>query len=497
MSLILALDLGTSAVKCLLMDEDGTVLHVQGEPYPTRSASPGWSEQDPEDWVQAAIKAAGSCLQRAGDKDVAVISFSGHMSALILVDRSGRPLFPCITLSDSRSRNQTLALHSSTGEEVKKLTGNPILDAFLAPKLLWLKEERPELYDRAACLLFPKDYLRFRLTGICATDTTDAGNSLFYDPVKEAWDEGLAADMGFRPSLLPEILRPYQSAGTLTREMAALLGLREGIPVIAGAADMATSALGTGAAAPGDTVLTIGTSATMISVLPAISGHGFGQITFHPHVLPGAFYALGSHFAGGLSLNWLSELLHTTVSYEFLQELGTQSEAIEPGSGGVLFLPFLAGSGSPHFNPAMRGSFLGLSAASGRAAMFRAVLEGIAFNLKETLSLFGQMGSGQADSIRVGGGGSRIGVWPGILAHIFGKPVHLLGQADASAMGAAMLGGYAAGMFTDLREISARLTEPASILLPDPEAAEQYDKLYRRYLDFYSCLEPLYSQKAE
>ncbi|WP_080833413.1 xylulokinase [Cohnella massiliensis] len=484
MALILSLDLGTSSVKSLLMEEDGSVVCVVSQPYPTLSPRPGWSEQQPEEWIEAAVRAAAACMERSGRKDIGVISLSGHMSGLVLVDKSGEPLLPCIPLADSRSFEQSERLGKTHGARIRECTGNPAIDAFQAPKLLWVKERFPELYDRAARFLFPKDYLRYRLTGRFATDSTDAGNSLFFDAVKQAWDKPLAAEMGFRADLLPDVLGPAEIAGALAKPMAERLGLPEGIPVAAGAADMATGALGTGAIEPGDTALTIGTSATMLSVTGGFDDRGYGKVTFHPHALPGTMYALGSHFSGGLSLNWLASLFHDTLSYERLQELGASAAKVAPGSDGVLFLPFLAGGGSPRFDPHMRGSFAGLSVSTGRPGLFRAVLEGISYNLKETLALLEGMNPGAIGSIRVGGGGAKIGLWPGILANVFGKPVELLPQADASSMGAAMLGGVAVGMFPDLKAISRKLSQPAETVPPEPEAAAEYERHYAKYLKY-------------
>jgi xylulokinase len=494
MSLILALDLGTSSAKSLLMREDGKVLHVHSEPYPSYSPQPGWVEQQPTEWITAAIASAQVVLNDAAPGEVSVISVSGHMSGVVLIDADGNPLGPCITLSDIRSSSQTARIADLWGNEIRQLTGNPVINAFAAPKLLWLKEHRPEFFDAAAMLLFPKDYLRFCLTGRLATDATDAGNSLFFDPLRGEWDKSLAAAMGIQGSMLPDILQPGEIAGYLSAPLARLLSLPEGIPVAAGAADMATSALGTGAVAPGSTVLTVGTSATMLTVSTDIHNLGFGKVTYHPHALPGLFYSLGSHFAGGLSLNWLSGLLHTEVSYEKLQELGALAREVDAGSGGVQFLPFLAGSGSPHFNASMRGSFLGLSSYTGRAELFRAVLEGITYNLKETLGLMEQIGGKEIQRLRVGGGGSKIPLWPELMAHVFDKPVDLLSQADASAMGTAMLGGYAVGMFPDLRVISERLTLPTASHRPDLATSQQYAEQYRLYQRYYEALEPLYTQ---
>jgi xylulokinase len=491
MSHILALDLGTSAVKCLLMNDKGAVLQVYAERYPSHSTQPGWTEQDPESWLQAAVTAANHCMNQANCRDIEVISLSGHMSALVLVDQEGTPLFPCITLSDTRSSHQTARVRQQMEKKIFDLTGNPVIDAFLAPKLLWMKETHPELYDHAKHFLFPKDYLRYRLTGEFGTDRTDAGNTLFFNSIRNDWDWDIVDALGIRRSLLPRIFQPFEIAGKLTKVMANLLRLQEGIPIVAGAADMAASALGTGTLQSGDVALTIGTSATMLSIVPTIHPDGFNKVTFHPHALSNTMYALGSHFSGGLSLNWFSETFNKTIDYAFLHTLVKEAEHIPPGSNGVVFMPFLVGSGSPYFHAHMRGTFLGMSNSTDRGTLFRALLEGISFNLKETLTLLERMHQ-PPRHIRIGGGGTHLGIWPSMLANIFGYPIQQLKHSDASAIGAALLGGYGIGMFTDLQKASAQTAEIVQTIEPEPQLQADYQLMYAQYLNCYSTLEPLY-----
>jgi xylulokinase len=496
MSIILALDLGTSAIKCMAMDEQSTILYVSSVPYPSHAPNSGWLQQNPDDWIKASIQAINQCLTAIDQKEIGVISLSGHMSGLVLVDDEGRPLYPCITLSDSRSHVQSEWIRQKAQEKIYNSTGNPAIDAFLLPKLLWIKENLPSIYQRTKYILFPKDYLRFHLTGKYATDTTDAGNALFYDFKKEFWNEQLLADLEIRPDILPEILRPYAVAGLTNRKAAGIFGLREGIPVVAGAADMAAKAVGYGINEPGNIATTIGTSATILTVVPEFNSIGRDKVTFHPHVTPGIIYALGSHFSGGMSLNWFSGLISGDQSrpdYSLIQSLSKEAENVPPGSDGTLYLPFLSGSGTPYFDAYARGSFLGLSTNTKRETMFHAVLEGISYNLKESLLLFEEMGV-KIKTIRVGGGGMNIGIWPSILADVFGYPIDIIKISDASTIGAAIIGGFGIGIFSDLNTPVKRIIENKKTIMPNTKTEPVYSKYFEIYQKSYQNLKNTFKE---
>lgn len=493
MSIILALDLGTSAVKCAVMNEQAQILQITAVTYPSATPAAGWIQQNPEDWIKAAVEAIESCLNRLGRPGIDIISLSGHMSGLVLVDEAGNPVHPCITLADSRSSQQVERIKEQAQNEIYQSTGNPVINAFLLPKLLWVKENCPTAYRRAQHVLFPKDYLRWKLTGKFATDRTDAGNSLFFDFRKGGWNEALLTELGLSSKLLPEILQPYQCAGWVTGAASRLFGLQAGIPVAAGAADMAALAVGYGLNEPGDVGVTIGTSATILTVVPEINPIGRDQLTFHPHATAGKTYALGSHFSGGMSLNWFAGLFSgdpSRADYALIQTLSQEAAAIPPGSEGLLYLPFLAGSGTPYFEAEARGSFLGLSTNTKRETMFHAVLEGIAYNLKESLLLFQKMGIG-IRTIRAGGGGMNVGIWPAILSDVFGDPLSVVKIADASAIGAALIGGFGAGIFSDLDAPARQITAAQATVTPNEAAFPIYQRYFELYQKSYQNLKEI------
>ncbi len=485
--MILAIDLGSSQIKLLAMDGEGEVKWVEAVPYETEAPRPGWLQQDPFRW-EAAMKEGFSRLAGKVDlKDVEVVSFSGHMSGVVLVDRDGRALYPCVMLSDLRSGQECKTLREIFGDELEMATGNPLIQAFSLPKLLWLKHHEPQVYGKAFRWLSPKDYLRFCLTGEFGTEATDAWNSLCLDRDTRQWREDVIRESGIRRELFPQVGEPYEAAGRVTREAALWSGLREGTKVVFGGADMACGAVGNGLFETGESTLTLGTCATFLTMVEGIRRDAAGKITFHTHVLPGKMYGLGSHFNGGLAVNWLARLLSPdeTVDYDEIARLSEEAGKVEPGSLGVLTIPFLAGSGSPHFDDRDRQMILGLSGAVTRAVLFRSQLEGVAYNLRETLEIFEGIVGERMERIVLGGGGVKVGIWPQIICDVFDRTFSQAQNPDASGVGAAYLGGYGAGIFSDLEAVSRKGLRIQRILGPIEENRRVYDEGYEAYRGAY------------
>jgi xylulokinase len=450
---------------------------------------PGWIEQWPGDFEEALQKALAAVLQKIPAGDILAIGFSGHMSAVVLVDASGKPVANCLTLSDNRSTAESREIDEKAGDRIFKNTGNPVLTAFSAPKLLWVQRNQPEIFSRAAHYIAPKDYLRFILCGRISAEYTDAANSLLLDR-DGSWDWDLIDLLGLPRSIFPEILKPCETAGAVTPEAARRFGLKRGTPVIAGAADMACGALGTGVYNPGDAAVTIGTSATFLCAVKGPGETGRGSITYHPHAVPGAYYALGSHFNGGLALNWFSGLFSPDekISYPVLDDLAAQIAKVPPGSGGLISLPFLVGSGSPYFSPADSAAFIGLNQTSNRGALFRSLLEGIAFNLRQTLRIFEGICGNALAEIRIAGGGVRIRGWDQIITDVFGGDTCIIQCPDASAVGAAILGGFGGGIFPSMEEAAAKCIGTGRRLSADAEAHRIYRELYELWTQAHDAL---------
>lgn len=496
MAAVLALDLGSTQLKLLVMDEKLHISYVGVEGYPTQAPKAGYLEQRPQDWVTALERGMRTLKEQRGTQDIAAISFSGHMSGVVLVNGAGSVLRPCIMLADTRSQAQCDRLCVEIGALVKQKTGNLINNAFSLPKLLWLKEQESDLYSQAAAWLSPKDYLRLCLTGEFATEYTDAYNSLCVSRSTSDWCDQIIQAAGLDRTLFPPMLAPDQPAGAVTREAAQRFGLTEGTPVYAGGADMACGAVGMGLFTPGDSALTIGTCATFLAPVPDLSDEAIGQVTFHLHALKGEVYALGSHMNGGLAVNWLSKLLKEDeqLDFDLIRALSDAAAQVPAGSGGVLTIPFLAGSGSPYFDPVDRETILGLNPSVTRGQIFRSMLEGITVNLAQTKHAFDRMVDGGLRRVLLGGGGSKIGVWPQMIADVFRMRMELASNTDASSVGAALLGGAGAGMFTDLRAAAQTCLTIKRTYEPSPADCAVYDALMKRYERAYHLLHDLYKE---
>ncbi len=503
MPLILAIDLGSSQLKLLVMDEKTRVQAVVTEGYPTGTPGPGHLVQRTEDWEKALRTGFLRLSELVELSEIEAVSFSGHMSGLVMVDGDGRALHPCIMLSDCRSGEECGILQERVGDEIRRMTGNPVIDAFSLPKLLWMKRKEKEIYERTRYWLSPKDYIRFLFTGKLETEYTDAYNSLCIDRrgcgasaghgMGVWWSGEVIRRAGLDAWMFPDVHGPLELAGRVTGKAAGRYGLKAGIPVVYGGADMACGAVGNGLFELGDTTLTLGTCATFLSMVERELEEAFGKVTFHMHVLPGQVYALGSHFNGGLAVNWFSKAFsgHGQVDYGLVKELSGEAAAVEPGCGGVMTLPFLAGSGSPYFDSRDRQSVIGIDASVTRGKLFRSQLEGVSYNLRQTLELYGQMLKGREKPIVLGGGGVRVGIWPQMIADVFGKTLLLAENPDASAVGAALMGGAGVGMFEDLREASRMALVISERVEPVREHVEIYDRSYRQYLKIYEVLEQL------
>jgi len=491
---ILSLDLGTTALKLLVLSDAGKVLYRQSVPYPTRFPEAGGIEQDPAEWEKALAAGLAAMSSAIPPESIDLVSFSGHMSSVVLVDSKGDAVYPCVTLADSRSEEQTSRLRGALSGEILRSTGNPVLNAFALPKLLWLMEERPEAFRRAARWISAKDYLRLKLTGEIFQDTTDAYNSLCLDRRSLGWNQGLIRDAGLPPSLFPDVLAPHHRAGSVSAEAARRFGLRQGTMAFAGGADMACGVVSMGLRRPGDAAISLGTNAPFLMIVKDVETAHSGALTYHVGAQGGSVYALGSHFNGGMVVNSFARLFSEDgeIDYDLIQALSRQAEALPPGADGLVTLPFLVGSGSPYFSPSDRGTVIGIGAATTRAHLLLSALEGIALNLRQSYERFRSMSGGRRLNVSLYGGGVRIALWPRLFADVFASPVQVVQNSDASAVGAALLGGQGAGIFEDpLRTAESMLSITRTVDF-DPERAAAYDRLYERYLALYQAMQPLY-----
>jgi xylulokinase len=477
---LLGLDLGTSSVKALLMAEDGDTLGEGSASYPVRSPHPGWAESSPEDWWNAVVEATQTAIGRRG-AEVAAIGLSGQMHGVVLADDRGRSLRPAILWADTRSAEQ-LATYRGLDEDARERLANPPAVGMAGPTLLWLRDHERETYTSARWALQPKDWLRLRLTGEAAAESSDASATLLYNLFSDDWDNTVVEALGLRPGLLAPLVASAEVAGTLTREAAKFLGLRAELPVAAGAADTAAAMLGGGLLRPGLVQLTVGTGGQIVAPKSAPVPDPHRRTHLYRAATPDLWYSMAAIQNAGLALEWARNTLG--ASWHDVYE---EAFALSPGAGGVVFLPYLSGERTPRFDADARGAWVGLGLEHGRGHLLRAALEGVAFALLEGLEALEEAGT-TIPELRLAGGGTAEEPWQQLLADVLGRPLRVLPggvAAVASARGAALLAGAAAGVYRSWEDILA--PDPDLSVLPGG-ARGAYDLAYARYRELYPSL---------
>ena len=451
---LVGLDVGTSAVKGVAIDEEGRVLGAASGGYPLSRPQPGWSEQEPEDWWRA----AEDVLRRLPEGPVGL---SGQMHGLVVLDAELRVLRPAILWNDQRTAAECAEIEELIGfTQLVELTGNRALTGFTAPKLLWLRRHERELYDRIRHVLLPKDYVRLRLSGELATDVADASGTLLFDVRRRAWSEEVCAALEIPLDWLPP---SHESTE------------------IAGAGDQAAAALGVGVAHPGAVSIVLGTSGVVFAALPSYAHDPEARLHAFCHAVPNTWHAMGVMLSAASSAAWLREV----VAADFT-DLDAEAAHWPPGSEGLLFAPYLAGERTPHPDPDARGAFVGLSARHDRGALWRAMLEGVAYGLRDSLELLRELGA-RPEIGRVSGGGARSELWLRILASVLGLPLETTESEEGSAFGAALLAGVRAGVFADADAAVVRCVRSQRRIEPEWD----YEDGYRRFRRLYPTLRPL------
>ncbi len=465
MTALVGLDVGTTGVKAIAVSPDGEVLARAEEEYPLSTPRPGWAEQDPEDWWRASERALASLTGSDPVKKVLGIGLSGQMHGLVALDARDRVLRPAILWNDQRTGDECAEIEERVGlDRLIELTGNRALTGFTAPKLLWLRRHEPDVYGRIAHVLLPKDYVRLRLTGERATDVADASGTLLFDVAHRRWSEEVCAALELPLDWLPPA---YESAEA------------------AGAGDQAAGALGVGVAGPGPLSVVLGTSGVVFGVLPEYAADPEARVHVFCHAAPGTWHAMGVMLAAAGSLRWLREVVGG--SYD---ELLADAARWPPGAEGLLFAPYLAGERTPHADPDARGAFSGLSLRHDRGALVRAVLEGVAYGLRDSLELLRGLGL-EPRTGRVSGGGARSDLWLRIVASVLGMPLERTAVEEGAAYGAALLGGVAAGVFADVAEAVERCVRVRETIEPEPAWTEAYEQTYERFRRLYPALRPV------
>ncbi|HEX7300237.1 MAG TPA: xylulokinase [Solirubrobacteraceae bacterium] len=476
MTRLVGLDVGTSSVKGLAIDEDGAVIAVAERSYPLSTPRPGWSEQDPEDWWRASAEVLDE-LDAAG---AAGIGLSGQMHGLVALDEGDRPLRPAILWNDGRTQPQCEEIEARIGlRRLVELTGNRALAGFTAPKLLWMAEHEPDLYARIAQVLLPKDYVRLKLTGEHASDVTDASGTLFLDVAGRKWSDEVLRALDIDPAWLPTLFESPSVSGAT----------QGGVPIAAGAGDQAAGALGVGVVSEdGPASVVLGTSGVVFVALDRYQHDPEGRAHAFCHAVPDAWHAMGVMLSAAGSLRWLRDTVEGTYD-----ELLAGASRWEPGVEGLLFAPYLAGERTPHADPKARGAFAGLSLRHDAGALTRAVLEGVAFGLRDALDVVAAMSKPprRPGAGRVSGGGARSELWLEIVASVLEMPLEVTVVDEGAAYGAALLGGVAAGVWDDARAAVDRCVRVTRVIEPRAEWIDVYGEHRERFRQLYPALRPL------
>jgi len=466
---LVGLDVGTTGVKAVAIAPDGSVLARAERGYPLATPQPGWSEQDPEDWWQASRDALAEV---SAGLDVAGIGLSGQMHGLVALDAADRVIRPAILWNDQRTAAECAQIEERVGlDRLVSLTGNRALTGFTAPKLLWLRDHEPDAYERIARICLPKDYVRLRLAGAFAIDAADASGTLLLDVAGRNWSNEMLDLLELDPSWLPPVLESPAVSGHTP----------EGVPVAAGAGDCAAAALGVGVDRPGPVSVVLGTSGVVFAALPTYRADERARVHAFCHAVPGGWHAMGVMLSAAGSLQWLRDVIAPGTSFASLV-----GEAASWGRGaeGLLFLPYLQGERTPHADPDARGAFVGLQLRHDRGALVRAVLEGVAFGLRDSLDLLRGLGV-DVTSARASGGGARSDLWLRICASVLGVPIERTVVEEGSAFGAALLGGVAGGVFADVHDAVGTAVRVRDTVEPDRAWQAAYDDLHARYRALY------------
>ncbi len=490
----MGVDVGTGGTRALMIDARGKEVAAVTAPHEDmRMEQPLWAEQRPEDWAQAAVQAIRGVLTKAGARgdDVRGVGLSGQMHGLVILDSANSVIRPALIWCDQRSQAQVDFINARLGpEKVLDYTANPVLTGFTLPKLLWVRDHEPHLFDRVRKMLLPKDYIRFTLTGEFASEVSDASGTSVFDVVRRKWSSEMMDALGLDRGILPACTESCEVSGRISTEAAARTGLKAGTPVVGGGGDQAASAVGNGIVEPGIVSCTLGTSGVVFAHMEQVAYDPLGRVHTFCHAVRDKWHVMGVTQGAGLSLQWLRNQLAPGAAYD---SLTAEAETAPAGSQGLFWLPYLMGERTPHLDPRARGGWIGLTAKHTRADLIRSVIEGVSYSQRDCLEVIKELGVPVA-SVRASGGGARSPFWMQILADVFGARVARLETQEGSAYGAALLAMVGTHEFTSVQEACHTVVREAEFVHPRKVEAETYARAYDVYRALYPSLRPLYSR---
>ena len=484
--LYIGVDLGTSAVKLLLMDEKGEIKKIVSKEYPLSFPHPGWSEQNPEDWYEKSVEGIRELTAECEKTRIGGISFGGQMHGLVVLDEEDKVIRPAILWNDGRTGKETDYLNEVIGKEkLSAYTANIAFAGFTAPKILWMKENEPENFAKIRKIMLPKDYLAYRLSGTFCSDMSDASGMLLLDVKNRCWSKEMMAICGVTEAQLPKLYESYEVVGTLTDEAADALGLPASVKVIAGAGDNAAAAVGTGTVGDGMCNISLGTSGTIF-----ISSRTFGvdaNNALHSFAHADGSYHLMGCMLSAASCNkwWMEEILHTK---EYAEE---QENITKLGENHVFYLPYLMGERSPHNDPKARAVFLGMSMDTTREEMTQAVLEGVAFGLRDSLEVARSLGI-RIERTKICGGGAKSPLWKKIIANVMNLKVDVVESEEGPALGGAILAAVGCGAYENVETAVKQFVKVVDTVEPTPELVEKYEEKYRKFKKIYPAVKGVF-----
>ena len=493
-SYYLGIDTSTTGSKALLITPGGQVAATASLPHTLRTPKPLWSEQDPQEWWEAVAGSIRLVLKKSGAQggQIKAVGLTGQMHGLVLLGEAGQVLRPAILWNDQRTQKQCDEIQARVGKKrFLEVSGNLALPGFTAPKILWVAENEPDIYAQVRHILLPKDYIRYRLTSEVAMDKAGGSGTALFNLRERDWSLALLEALDIDPAWMPPTFEGPEFTGQISAQTAQETGLAEGTPVAAGGGDQSAQAVGVGAVETGVIALTLGTSGVVFATTPGPFIEPGGRLHSFCHAVPGKWHFMGVMLSAAGSLQWYHDRLAPQLSFDELTEEARQAP---PGSEGLQFLPYLSGERTPHADPLARGAWVGLTLRHGRSHLTRAVLEGVAFGLRDSYELIQRSGLGEIHQVRVSGGGAKSALWREILASVFEVPLAAVEISEGAAYGAALLAAVGAGAWESVPAACAAALRIQGETPPNPQWVEPYQEAYRIYRDLYPELKPTFDR---
>ena len=504
MKYLLGIDIGTSGTKVIAIDEGGKLAASASREYAMQTPKPLWAEQNPRDWWKAVGECCREIVSQIGNDEIIGIGLSGQMHGMVALDANNEVLRPAILWCDGRTQEQCDFITQAVGKDVLIAeTCNPVLTGFTAPKIIWMRDHEPQLYERATMFLLPKDYIRFLLTNEFSTEVSDASGTSLLNVPQRKWSNRVLDALQIPLQHLPRVYESFEISGQISRGGAEETGLREGTPVVGGGGDQAAGAVGNGIVQSGIISVALGTSGVVFAFAdsPAVD-HDLRVHTFC-HAVPNKWHVMGVMLSAGGSLRWYRDTfcrpeqrVAELMKIDAYELIAREAETIFAGSEGLIFLPYLSGERTPHPDPLARGAWIGLTLRHTKAHMARAVLEGVAFGLRDSLEILKSMNI-SIGNVRANGGGARSDVWRQIQADVFNFPISTMGVDEGPALGAALLAGVGTGVYSSVEEACSSVVKVAGTTIVNSESAANYDKYYGVYRELYPALKSSFQKLGQ